>query len=361
MVFDSSVPKVGAASPWKPGSHFRFLQQAEGETWNQVRTLVEGWYEGFPPTGKAHLLSRLKSPSSSQFRSGFFELYCHELLRRLGQEIIYEPDSFGERHRPDFHAIGATGNFLFEAVTVGDSNSREGRENEVNRIHQALHELEDDTFSLVIQVVAEGRSSPAVKRLSKRVRAELDRLKKSLSPVTTAGLHSISSSTPVIEWERHGWVVEVRPVLGAGSTSAIGSTKMFHSDVPGIVSALEDKGALFKSVDIPYVIGVDFDPQTPTDSAMSRALLGTPASQPFFPAGRMAHVSAVMSVCMLYPATVAQIQPTLLINPGAKHQLQLPDAPWRIARLGANGSFILEESSRDMHQFLGLPRDWPSE
>lgn len=110
-------------STWEPGSHYDFLSRISGSGWDCVRGLIEEWYQRFPEEGQTYLLARLQSSDVSQFRSGSFELYIHETLRRLGGVLTLEPDEIHPRYQPDFLIDRGDDRFIVEVTSVGEADA----------------------------------------------------------------------------------------------------------------------------------------------------------------------------------------------------------------------------------------------
>lgn len=68
---------------------FGFLNRRAGARWQRVRDLLDEWFGRVPDEeARADLRGRLRSGAEVDFRSAFFELYCHEALRRAGWGLV---------------------------------------------------------------------------------------------------------------------------------------------------------------------------------------------------------------------------------------------------------------------------------
>jgi hypothetical protein len=84
---------------------FRFLNRRAGIIWQRVRDLLDEWFGRVPDEeARADLRGRLRSGTEVDFRSAFFELYCHEALRRAGWGLEHHPLLVHTSRRPDLRA-----------------------------------------------------------------------------------------------------------------------------------------------------------------------------------------------------------------------------------------------------------------
>ncbi len=111
-------------------SQFAFLDRVAGPYWEQVRQLLDEWFAQIPPEHKDHLRTRFQNSDDRQHRSAFWELYLHELFRRLGFTATHHPELPGSSNQPDFLFERGDDAFYLEAVMLGDSDkeSREERQ-----------------------------------------------------------------------------------------------------------------------------------------------------------------------------------------------------------------------------------------
>lgn len=73
-------------------TQYEFLDRAAGPYWNEVRALLNAWYDRIPLRAQADMAGSLRSGVASQFQSAFWELYLHEQFHRQGFDICYQPE-----------------------------------------------------------------------------------------------------------------------------------------------------------------------------------------------------------------------------------------------------------------------------
>ena len=102
---------------------FTFLNRAAGSNWQSVRDLLSAWVSAYPAQDRAALISRFRRTDRRGFLGAFWELYLHELFRRLGFAIELHPSIDGVRHRPDFLLSKDDTCVYVEAVTKYEPQS----------------------------------------------------------------------------------------------------------------------------------------------------------------------------------------------------------------------------------------------
>jgi len=99
-------------------SLYTFLNRAAGEYWQSVRDVLTEWLSHYPEVERSTLISRFRRTDRRGFLGAFWELYLHEVFRRLGFEIALHPAVSGTTHRPDFRLQLGTAITFVEAVTI---------------------------------------------------------------------------------------------------------------------------------------------------------------------------------------------------------------------------------------------------
>ncbi len=112
-----------------------FLNSAAGDDWQYVRDVLMDWLAHYPEAERPALISRLRRTDRRGFLGAFWELYLHELVRRLGFDIELHPSVSGTTHRPDFRLRRGTAMIYLEAVTIYE---REGSPKHVSSRHDVL-------------------------------------------------------------------------------------------------------------------------------------------------------------------------------------------------------------------------------
>ena len=85
-----------------PATHtedtFSFLNRSAWPASEAVRNLLESFFGRYPSSESAELKCKFRA----QFESAFFELFLHELLLRLGCEVVVHPNLHGTDNKTRF-------------------------------------------------------------------------------------------------------------------------------------------------------------------------------------------------------------------------------------------------------------------
>lgn len=173
MVIFDDVARSGDEGAGYTEPHFPYLNRTGRVDLARVRALIEDWFGRYPRAHQAELRARLRSSNNETFDGAFFELYLHELLRRLGYELDVHPALGPDRGaRPDFLARrGGEDRFYLEGrVARDESASKTAAQARVNEAYEALNRMESPDFFLSL----EDHGSPATP-VPKRFRVEVER------------------------------------------------------------------------------------------------------------------------------------------------------------------------------------------
>ncbi|WP_148261013.1 hypothetical protein [Conexibacter woesei] len=147
---------------------WHFLDRVRDPAFDRVRRLLNAWFEEYPPSQREELRARLSSGDNIEFHAAWFELYLHELHRRLGFEILPHPKLPGVTKRPDFQLKSNGCRLLLEATAIGDSEG-EGRARRIARIVAAINRTRADDFWLWFEIEHEGAQPPRMRDVRKHL------------------------------------------------------------------------------------------------------------------------------------------------------------------------------------------------
>lgn len=90
-LFDVKRRPVGSP-PW-PKSLFKQVNDFNHGEYNyqSVRTLLNRWYARLPKGKRADIRARFRSSDNGQHLGAFFEVFCHQYLKRMGFGVTVEP------------------------------------------------------------------------------------------------------------------------------------------------------------------------------------------------------------------------------------------------------------------------------
>jgi hypothetical protein len=346
-------------------STFAFLDRVAGAYWERIRILIETWFCDFCPEEATHLRSRLRSHDDQHFRGAFWELYCHETLRRLNYEVTCHPD-MGTGRRPDFLATNRSGRLFVEATVTSNSAADIAAKRREDQVYDALNRLNSPDFYLALQVESVGSEPPSAAKL----RPKLERWLQSLDPNDVAeqialdGTLLLSPRAPAFEWREGGWEIRFLPIprnpKSRGQPDArpigmYGPASAFMVDDKGpIRRAVAEKANSYGSTGLPFVVALNAHSFSPDDHDVIDALFGSdqititanadgatgyeasraPDGVWFGRSGiQYRRVSGVLVAHHLAPWNVLTNVPTLWHHPDAEHPIALGDVPWRQAKI----------------------------
>ena len=123
MLFDN-VERINGNPSEQGESLYAFLNGTAGNDWQRVRDVLTEWLSRYPEAERPTLISRFQRTDRRGFLGAFWELYLHELFRRLGFDITLHPALDGTTHRPDFRLQRGTAVTYVEAVTIYESQAQ---------------------------------------------------------------------------------------------------------------------------------------------------------------------------------------------------------------------------------------------
>ncbi len=243
---------------------YSFLNRVSTPYWTQVRNLLEAFFSRYPPEHAESLRRDFRARLPGRHYAAWWELYLHELLRRLGYQITIHPVIEGTERKPDFGLRREGSEFLVEASVVfsGIAGGEEHTGAAPSWMLSAFEEVENLNFFVSIhEVTARGIEQPKRAEFVGPVEAWLARLDP--DQITTE--HQAGGHVPMLRVECRGWEVEleawpVKPeargrsehrVLGSGP--AIGGPV---DDIRQLESKLKVKAGRYGRPEVPYVIAV---------------------------------------------------------------------------------------------------------
>lgn len=249
-------------------SDFEFLDRCAWPATQNVRKLIGECFDNYPDAEQAELAARLRSGDDKAFRSGLFELFLHEYLRRKGFALTPHPQlPGGVAARPDFLVACPDGSRLYlEAVSASDRDGR-NQPGEL-RIAATLQHLNDAThanFFVEVESAGHPTTQPSGRRLTASVLAWLD----GLDADHALGLMEKQEfdRLPTMKWAHEDWEVTItalpcrvdargreRRLIGVQNFGA----RMIDGWTP-IRDAVMNKARKYGDLDLPLVVAVNVD------------------------------------------------------------------------------------------------------
>lgn len=367
---------------------FAMLNRREGPSWDNVRQLIETWFAAVPPANRLDLRGRLRSTLDKDFRSAFFELYCHEILRRSGWDVEIHPQLAGTVRKPDFAAQRGCEGLYLEATLTAPARDEDAADARLSQLIDGINNgVPIENFMLGVDVIGVGASTPSVTRLAGQLRRWLT----GMNPDSQLAREE-SDGIATWEWHDNDWhlIFEAFPltrrargpggrIVGTFSAEPVGAI----DDVTPIRRRIDEKASRYgTALNSALVVGVDaFEPFV-NDADVAAALYGRLAVRYYQGGGRNAppprtvrgndglvwgprgarrpHMSAVITTTALRPWLVANLEPCWWAHPAADKPLNPIASVFRVVELDRSTNRLHHSPApTDPATFFNLDADWP--
>ncbi|MCY3934372.1 MAG: hypothetical protein OXG09_00010 [Chloroflexi bacterium] len=362
---------------------FDFLNTSAWPACHNMRDTLEQWFERYPDSSKSDLRARFRKRDHNH-GSAFFELFLHEVFRRLGLSPEVHPESQCGRGRPDFATTSGSGGISYvEANVVGLKGfmAEDPLEDEVLDAIDALAVERPTGIALHARTRGNLAQSPPIRRIKAKVQRWVDRIDgKFRSPGSI-------EAEPSLEISHGSWVL----TLAAIHRFEHDSKRLIHSG-PGKGGPSSEGVALRKNVlakakqhrdlNRPLIIAMNtqsgFQDREDELSALFGQKLVSWQEDEHGNVVTLPHVSrepdavwcnragsryrrlhGVLFFRGAWPWTAHSVTSHLYVNPYIQ-----ADVPRELLRLGSarvrNGE-IRWEAGLPLGDLLDLPEDWPGE
>ncbi|MGO9116056.1 MAG: hypothetical protein ACLQPD_00400 [Desulfomonilaceae bacterium] len=365
-------------------SEYNFLNRSARVEAGGIREVLEDWFSRYPEPEQKKFISRFCTDEDISFFASFFELYLHELLRRLDYAVELETVAISGK-RPDFLVKAADGSeFYMEAVlATGMSDKEVAAEKRKNIVYAALEKIESPDFFICMDVTGNPAEPPSTRKLRKRISQWLESL--NYENLVAEFKADAKSNMPKLKYSDRGWNIEfsVIPKQTARGRSGIRPVGMkcfgfeFRDTRTAIRDAIVRKATRYGELGKPYVVAVN-SLEWPIDStAIMEALFGKEAwilprtgfqgkpevrysGDGALTSERNTRVSAVLLGVLIYPWTMAFPENDLLLchNPWA--QFPYAGKMTDLSELrDRGGGAMWKKTGVHPRSFLGLSMKWP--
>ncbi len=328
--------------------NFTYLNTSNRSEFIQVRNRLDDWFSRFPEASKLELRRRFRSKNDLHHRSAFFELFLHELMLRLGCQLILHPALENTLKSPDFLVTDGNGDAYLEAtVASGKSTAESAAQARANILYDVLdRNVETPDFFLSISI----RNLPKSSLPAKDIATSINKFLSTVDYDNTSCIYSTEgiSSLPTFIYKSERCEFEIRPIpkssklRGKKGVRPIGSrvsTGWMDHRTP-LRDAIIQKGKRYSALKLPYVIAVNAMEPIDNEDVID-ALFGSenylirisddhsyhevsePKRSPdgvwYGPNGiRYTRISAVLIVSQLAPWSIVETEIQLFHNPWAK-------------------------------------------
>lgn len=366
---------------------YSYLNRSARPEASRVRECLEGWFSHYPEGERPAFIAAFQSPIDSQFIAAAYELYLHELLRRLGYDVEVHPENpTGKSDRPDFLAKHSEHLDLYlEAVLATDmSDTERGAEARKAVVYDALNKLGPTDFFIGMEMRGAPETPPPGKKLRKALAKWLSELDAdAVSAEAEAKGHS---AFPTRDFEHEGWhltfsaIPKSKSNRGKAGVRPIGfqflGAKMV-STWEAIRDSIVDKGSKYGELPAPFVVAVNVGKFHVDKIDVIQALFGQeqffvspgqPSAEPEMeraPNGawtsakgpRYRRISAVLISSDVHPWSMAARSARLHHNPWAIQQCvgSICCLPQCIPQ----GNEMKDIDGTQPREILGLPKGWP--
>ena len=164
----ADVPRHNSSEADEEESTWAFVDRVDDPAIQRVRRFMNTWFARYPVEERTGLRGRLTSGDNVEFHGAWFELYLHELHRRLGFLITVEPTLPAVTTRPDFLLARNEDRVFLEATVIGD-RQQAGRAGRIARVVAAVNRTTSPDFKLLFDIEAEGEGSPPMREVRRRL------------------------------------------------------------------------------------------------------------------------------------------------------------------------------------------------
>jgi len=368
---------------------YQFLNRVSRPEMAAPREVLEEWFSHWPADDRNDLRGRLEAKDAGQFAGAFWELYLHELHRRLGFRCERDPVLADTTRHPDFLVSSPDSpdsSFYLEATVVDyaseDASRRKREELVLDMIEAAYH----PDFSIRVHQLTVGETQPKRRQVVSAVEQWLAAFDWEAEQRRMGELGRPDELIELGSGCRLWALPFPRPESARGDRSfptiVMRSGGGMVNEPPTIRDDLNYKASRYGRPDRPYVIAALCAREFATELDIEQALYGPEVFKvPVGPDGpvpegarigrdprglwqqgeqqRATRVSAVLSAIQLHPWSIAGVHLTLWLNPWATRPLTV-ELPWATvtADLAAN-QLVRAPGQREPREIFDLPEGWP--
>ena len=150
-LFDDKKWEGSAENVQQSMSKFGFVNESSADSrTSAIRRACESWFEHIPPGNRADLKSRFRESDDSEHAGAFFELFLHEVFRRLDCQVEFQPNVSGQT--PDFRVSQGGKSIYVEATVAGATSNPFHRSRNEQDVIDKLNTLSSPDFSIGVDM-----------------------------------------------------------------------------------------------------------------------------------------------------------------------------------------------------------------
>ncbi len=366
---------------------YEFFNRCPRPEVENVRRLVEAWFDAMPDPEKPRLLRSLRSRDNMEHWSAFFELYCYQLLLRNDLDVIMHSPG-GSNRAKDFRPKRKDVDIEVEAVVCTDSATQQTQEDILNTV---LDYVDSNGwvagFRYELEIEHKSDNLPPLNALAADIR-------RWASAYHRADLRAVLekdgyNALPTRIFDKGDWTFRLtlvpRPsdeIDYAGFKKAIGVGPVEGGIIrneKALWNTLKRKASHYQEYSFPFMIAVDSILEFPMQDEIDilQALFGTEqlAYNPITRKKRMArapdglwigpkgprnrHVSGVLVVNELKAPSVAKAKTRLYLHPWAYRPLQVGTISVPTSTWDKSTGQKIDLPGKQPWETFNLPQDWP--
>ena len=382
-LFDNIERSEHSPAPRREGS-FDFLNRSAWPSSHNMRAVLEQWFEHYPHDSKKDLRARFRRPDHNH-DSAFFELFLHEVFRRLDLAPEVHPALRSGQGHPDFAIRGRSGATCYVEANVAalrGSFSEDPLEDEQLDAIDTLAAKKPTTIGLYVTTWGKlHRSHPR-----RSIRNQVRRWLECIDPNTD--LHPLDAQkNPRLEVFRDDWKVELLAFgpLSRPSTRLIQMGPMksgWGDDGDALRSNILEKAKQHGKLECPLIIAMNTQSgfqdredelsalfgreqfSWQEDSAGSLVPLPHPSHEPDSvwrnrSGNRYSRLHGVLFFRGVRPSNVHDVISHLYINPYV--EAETPEELLRLGSARVQDRQMKWEAGQRLTELLDLPEEWPGE
>jgi hypothetical protein len=366
------IPAINAESI------FDGLNRLSWKNANEIRNLLETWYESYSIQNKKSFISRLRSKRNEDYQGAFFELFLHQLLIKMGFKVKVDP-LIGGGNTPDFHAQSVTEEpFYLEARVVDPQSLRHSTREEL--VFDELNKLHSPDFMLDSQVRGKLTSNPRLKEIRAVFQSWIDQLDP--QTINENGYDYFTSHSK--SFQQGTRIITLRPVALDPGVKVNPVSRPFLPPVIAdfvdskrpIIGGIQEKPRRYKNLDRPLIVAINsLDLSGVSRSEILSVLFGNTENTGHEDSARIipspdnrnlkrvwspsqnTNLSAIILFNELQPNSITQAPFCLYENPWAAYSI--PSSLRNIPHAKVEGEIVNWYKGNSASTVLGISETWP--
>lgn len=354
-----------------PESHFAFLDRVRQPYFERERRWYEDAFARYPEgNDRGDLRARFRGGDDFHHEAAAWELYIHELWRRLGWQLTPHPETPDGRRR-DFLAERGDVQVIVECAVDNASRKQAGDEKRWLEVYEPFRSLSCPHHGVTVHRDSIGADSLRVGPLVAKAQRRLDAL--------AMGRHATILRVATADGWRFRIEAQPGPLAGHVMSAFGGAMSMEERLYNPIRNRVREKSKRSSQLNLPFVLALQIVnpmPIVPVEGAVRDALMGTKTlvvghdsatsgvrpnnDGPWLQAGkpRGGGLSAVLINQGMF---LGRSLPVLHHHPQPRHDMPTQDLPFEQVHYDLTDSDVEHRhvAQTGWHDVFDLPPEWP--